>query len=81
MRRRDFFRSCMAAAGVCALPAPVASVGCLTITAIDFYAGTITLGSGPAIGHIKADDYAFKAGDVTHFEVGMPLRFNIEELT
>lgn len=82
MRRRDFFGSCVAAVATCALPAPVATAGCITITAIDFYAGTITISGGPGSGRVEADQYLFlNRGESTRFQVGAPMRCSIEELT
>lgn len=76
MKRREFFQGSAAALAACALPAAVAPVaGVAVITAIDMYAGTITVSDGRAVQGkpIPLDQFDLvNSGSVTRFEVGKP---------
>lgn len=81
MRRREFFQTGAAALAACALPvaAPVLPV-VFTITAIDHYAGTITVECVPGARRgVSLDEWDLvNAGAVARFEVGKPVVWGVK---
>lgn len=77
MRRRAFFQACAAVAATCvAEPVEAARCATLTVTSVDYHAGTLTL-SGEGFAPLRVDEYEFRERAVRRPGVGEVLALNV----